>query len=147
MPNKSNLIGSRFGDKLQLEVIEKNKGKGTYTVKCHICATDPELFGEALYKISCSRLKAGNLPCGCSKRPVLTKEQHVIRCSRKCKENNFKFITFEEDWKGIDTKLKVKCLKDEHEWWISVDNLMRDKGCPKCRSAIISNNFKYKIFS
>ena len=45
-----------------------NKGSGNklYTVKCHTCAKDRELFGEALYKAPKDSILRGSASCGCS---------------------------------------------------------------------------------
>lgn len=131
------LTRPRFGEEGQLEVVGWS-GRSTqshkyYVLKCNKCGEDKELFGEGLFRSLKGHLVKGAVPCGCSKKPEWSKTQFYVLCKRNAKELGFKFLGFEGDWKGNNTKIKMLCA--EHGEWSSgiIHNLI-DKGhtCPEC---------------
>ena len=61
------------------------------------CSTDPELFGEGVFEILESKLKSGQIPCGCSGRGYhFSKEQYEIVCKRFADRHGWGFV----GWSG-----------------------------------------------
>lgn len=54
-----------------------------YIVSCTNCAKDPELHGDGLYSMTKTNLLAGNVPCGCSKKPCWSALQYKVLAGRK----------------------------------------------------------------
>ena len=42
------------------------------------------------------------------------------------------------------TKVKIKCLKDDHEWFVKPNQLSNGSGCPKCSGNIKLTNEELK---
>lgn len=57
-----------------------------------------------------------------------THEEFVREVEEKYKDK----YTILEKYKGIKTKILVRCNSCGHEWKITPDNLLRGKSCPKC---------------
>jgi hypothetical protein len=129
-------IGQRFGDGGHLEVIgwdgQKSGNVKKYKVLCHICAQDSEMFGDGVFYILAAHLRKGVKPCGCSKNPRFTKEQYLTRVRRECEANNCSLVDVSSEWRNVHTKVKIRCSKGLHEWWISISNFCQGKGCPGC---------------
>lgn len=132
-------VGTRFGKENQLEVIGwsgriyyKNKSRKAYIVKCNICANDSELFGDGLFSCPKNNLVGGQVPCGCSARPLWTKEQLEIRLSRKALGQNYKFISLLEPYTKATTKIEVSC--PVHGSWLNMNAnaFLSGQGCPNC---------------
>jgi hypothetical protein len=143
-------IGQRFGKTRQVEVLGLT---GTtilsgynklYYVKCYICAKDPELFGEAVYKTLKGNIKLGQLPCGCGKAPRWTETQQIIRIRRKCAQRQMDFQQFTSRPINTGTKLQIKCLKCKNIWSnCTVNNFLNQEkgnGCPTCAKSGFQEN-------
>lgn len=136
-------VGYRFGESNQLEVIsrvgKRRDGKDkTYAVKCHECAKDPELFGEAVFVSAKSNITKGYIPCGCGGGPQWTPYQYEVRIKRLCKEMNYEFVSFVDDGGtvGVHTHMRLKCLTDGNVWDTGVVGNLLGKnhhGCPECK--------------
>ena len=108
------LVGQFYGESNQYEIISygideafKSKQK-IYLVKCHLCALDPELFGEAIFKTRMAEMKNGNKPCGCSPNFRCNFEQNIVRCKRL----NNPMVTFEGyfgEYIGGQTRININC--------------------------------------
>lgn len=132
-----------FGDDGQLGVVGWSGRNGWsvkyYIVKCSKCTQDSELFGEGYFKSLKDNLLRGKVPCGCSKRPLWSKEQFVIRCYRKSNELGYSFLGFVGEWKGQKTKIRMLCVK--HGEWNSgtIHSLVGDEaGCLGCAIDVVS---------
>lgn len=131
-------IGFQLGIGNHLQVIgwDGSRTKGLakiYTVMCSVCAKDPELFGEGLFKSVKQSLVNGIIPCGCSVGPKWTEAQNIVRIERMCEKRNYKFIGFHGEYKGWNTYLSLKCLKDGCVWSTNtVHGLLSGKGCQVC---------------
>lgn len=137
----TDFIGSRFGDDLQIEVINKTtkKGRVSYTIKCHVCCNDSELFGSAEYNYSKTQLWGGNLPCGCSKNVQWTSEQYLIRIRRQCVKANCVLVEIPAGKIGSMTKLTLKCNVDGNVWSTTrVSHFLNGTGCPQCRNTFLT---------
>jgi hypothetical protein len=137
--NEWSLTRPAFGEDNQLTVIGWS-GKTTsnnkiYILKCNRCSQDNELFGEGYFKSQKGNLvNQGLVPCGCSKRPSWSKEQYIVRCSRKALELGYKFLGFIGDWENSNTKIRMLCEK--HGEWSSGKIyclISTGHGCPKCK--------------
>jgi predicted GIY-YIG superfamily endonuclease len=135
-------IGQRFGEDGQLEVIgwdgSRSYSNKVYTVKCHICSQDSELFGLGLFKSTKAQLKAGQTPCGCAKQHYWSKDQYEIKIQRICADRDFVFIGFSEKWEGNKTRVNLRCNKDGNEWSCTISTLLFGIGCPQCRNDLNS---------
>lgn len=131
-----------FGEHDQLEVIgwsgQKKSGGKYYILKCSICARDSELFKDGKFRSLKSNLLNGQIPCGCSIRTNWSKGQYSVLCSRKAEELGYKFLGFEGEWKGNNTRIKMLCEK--HGEWATgriVSLIQVDAGCFKCMADTI----------
>lgn len=143
-------IGSRFGDDLQIEVINKTKKKGrvSYTIKCHACCNDSELFGSAEYNYSKTQLLAGNLPCGCAKNVHWTSEQYLTRIRRQCTKSNCSLAEIPSGKINSLTKLALKCNVDGNVWSTTkVAHFLNGTCCPQCRNTLLSNRNRIDIYT
>lgn len=126
--------GTRFGTSGQLEVIGRytiDKIKTYYVARCEICQQDSALFGQGVFKIAKSAIKAGGVPCGCAVTPRWTEEQTKLRIQRKVSESEYKFCRYIGTYKGSKTRCILIC--DQHgEWETSFVNLLSGRGCRLC---------------
>lgn len=139
---KDDFIGEEFhtqkGGVLKVIGKEVIKRKVVYLCKCSVCSRDKELFPFP-FKITKASLLKGVSPCGCSKSPKWKKFQYKIRIERLCKDKNYTFLGFNKNYKGVDTKLNLKCNLDGHQWGsTNIDGLFNSKiGCPACGKEVI----------
>jgi hypothetical protein len=65
----------------------------------------------------------------------LSQEIVLENILNKCKEKNFSLV---EPFIYINsnTKIHIKCNKDNYDWYISYSNLMRNRGCSKCSNKL-----------
>lgn len=139
--------GSKFGDSQQVTVVGWSKrdkwNAKIYIVKCNICSSDVELFGDGYFHASKGNLLKGQLPCGCS-RTKWTEDQWKIICRRKAAKLGYEFIGWSGEYTGNATKLLMSCSK--HGVWNTGDitHLMTEqpRGCPIC-----ANESTGKLFS
>lgn len=80
-----------------------------------------------------------------SKLLTIPEEEALKKINKKCKERNYQFIGFVDDeWKGKNTYLKLKCNK--HGTWktTSYDGFIySDRGCPKCGLDVSKNSKRF----
>jgi len=145
-------VGYVYGPENQLEVFgwsgkqydHRGKGKKLYLSHCKICAQDPELFGNAVFSCTKSAISAGQIPCGCSKKPVWTEAQLMIRVDREAIKRGYRFLGFSEPYNKATTKLILEC--PEHGVWtkMAANNFFMGQSCPCCsnrtRSEILTNH-------
>jgi hypothetical protein len=140
-------IGMKYGEENQLEVIEQTINTRKYIknflVKCHSCAKDPELFGDAIFKATSAGILEENIPCGCGKNFRWSIEQRRIRVIRACEDSGkVVFLGFVGEQTGSEIKIKLRCLLDGHEWSPTMNNFMKGSGCPECKRLTISKGKK-----
>lgn len=132
-------VGTKFGKENQLEVIGwsgkiyyKNKSRKSYVVKCLICSKDPELFGDGLFSSPKNNLVGGQIPCGCSARPLWSRNQLEVRLTRKAEEMGYTFHNLLEPYTKATTKVLVSC--DKHGSWESMNAnaFLSNQQCPSC---------------
>lgn len=119
--NYLSYLGTRYGKDDHLEVIgwngERNKRGGkVYTVKCHECCQDPEMFGEGLFLATKGNLEHGALCCGCSVNHRYSEKQQRLRVERKLKGTTTDFVAFIGEYSGVSTKIRLKCNKHNTQW-------------------------------
>lgn len=130
-------VGSRFGKDGQIEVLTRlprspHHSSLMYSVICHKCKTDSEMYGDGIFTAYKDGLTAGKIPCGCSKNPRMSVNQWRIRVERKCLLTNYILIGFGE-WAGQSTYLTLECPIDGTVWsTCTINNFMRDRSCPTC---------------
>ena len=115
------------------------RGRKLFKVTCTECSKDPELFPDGYFVSTKSNLKKGQKPCGCAFNPRWKDWQYMILARRAGDKKNFIVHGFSEEFKNAYTKLSLECLKDEHKWVASIDEIVNGgRGCPKC-----AGNIKY----
>lgn len=111
-------------------VVDNMGAEHTYAVTCDICSNDNEMFGDGIFYINKARLMSGGLPCGCSKSPKLTIEQHTIRAARLLGVDGYKLISVGE-WIGNKTTVVAMC--DSHgQYKTSFDKIQCGYRCRRC---------------
>lgn len=134
-------FSSSYVKKNQLAMIglslHHTKKEKIYAVKCDICSKDPELFGDGIFFINKARLVAGSLPCGCSKAPKLSLEQHTIRAERSLNEDGYSILSVGE-WNGNKTLVTAFCEK-HGAYETSFDKIKCGYRCSKCAHEKISS--------
>lgn len=125
-------IGLTFGEDLQLEIVGKVKLKNRktgYIIHCKFCSQDEELFPYGSIISEFYNLKAGVLPCGCSKFPKWTENQMRIKIQRICNEKGYEFNGWVGDYKGNTTKVGITSPLGYSESQI-IARLLKGEGCP-----------------
>jgi hypothetical protein len=136
-PFLDDLCGFRFGSDQQLEVlavVDKVGYTKTYSVRCDICAKDPELFGNGTFKSYRTSIKNNYPPCGCGGRPLWSEDQFKVICKREALKRGFTLEGFFGEYKGNKTKLDLSC--ELHGKWNSTDinHFLNGRGCPGCKA-------------
>lgn len=106
-------------------------------VQCSLCARDQEMYGEGIFSISKSDIKAGRQLCACSKFFQHDNKQNLIRIERYLKEDTrgFSFVSLCDDFKKSTDKILLACPHEGHGIFdISLANLLQGRGCPQCRT-------------
>lgn len=131
--------GERYGEMGQIEVVgwlgHYTGVTRLYTVKCHICAEDEELWGNAEFLTQSSNLKGvGAYPCGCGRNPRWTKAQYKVHIDRHCKKRNYTYVGHIGEWRAGKTLLTFRCNIHDHEWSTTTANGAKnnDFSCPLC---------------
>ena len=131
---------SKDGNLEVVEIIKKCRHT-TYKVHCKICSKDKELFPLGYFVSTKSNLIKGQVPCGCSRHPLLNEQQWLTCANRLAK--GFIIHGYAEPYKGQTTKLDCECLIDKHKWSSTLSNIIhRRAGCPKCKANKTSDVFK-----
>jgi hypothetical protein len=122
-----------FGPEQQIKVIGKIAKSEYYVLKCYVCAEDPELFSNGIFRSTKAKLISGQLPCGCSPSPSWEEHQLQTLCARTCETIGIKFLDTVGEFKGLNSKARLSC--SEHGIWESTtlnSLLYNGVGCPKC---------------
>lgn len=129
--------GEVFGEKGQVVVLgwtcRNGSGRKLYLVHCTECAKDKELFGDGVFSSYRNNLVKGQVACGCSKKPLWSKEQLTVRLKRKADALGYTFISFSEEYNKALTKISISC--SNHGVWegtAACNFLSGQSGCPKC---------------
>lgn len=131
---------SKDGNLEVVEIIKKCRHT-TYKVHCKICSKDKELFPLGYFVSTKSNLIKGQVPCGCSRHPLLNEQQWLTCANRSAK--GFIIHGYAEPYKGQTTKLDCECLIDKHKWSSTLSNIIhKGVGCPKCKANKTSDVFK-----
>jgi len=108
-----------IGFKNENNTYENNK---TYLIlRCNKCG---QIWNTTCYN---KFISAGRSCPNCSPTQKLTKEEIIENINKICKEKDFKFIGFNGEYKGIGTKLLLKCNKCGKEWSTTTYNNFRKK--------------------
>lgn len=139
-------IGYRYGCGSQLGVVgwdgsRNGRGIKLYTVHCDVCETDPELHGDATYKMAKGDILVGGHPCGCSLIPKWTTAQYKVKVTRAAAEKNLIVHGFSTDVIQSDTKIRLECNVCGHKWStcnVSHFTGTESNGCPSCKKKAVS---------
>jgi len=132
-------VGTKWGVDGHLTVVgvsEYEKGRADISayVTCEVCSHDTELYGNGVFKIARSSLLQNGLPCGCSKFPKWSDEQHRVKVARICERENYEIVSFSCENLRTNSRVVLRCLDDGHEWSVSLNKLYVGRGCPECKS-------------
>jgi hypothetical protein len=144
-----NLVGFKFGESLQLEVIYidtecSGNNQRRAVVFCAICAKDTELFGDGVFRMSTKDIKNGKTVCGCASKPRWTRSQYETRIKRTGDVVGYSFVKWTSDFKSLKSRVILECKAKNHIWDTSLGNLLKGTACKKCLSERMSND-KHKI--
>jgi very-short-patch-repair endonuclease len=66
----------------------------------------------------------------------ITQKEAEFKIIKKCEEKNYSLLDFFK-YKNCDTKIHLKCNKDNHSWFVTYNNFINhNNGCPKCAKKI-----------
>lgn len=136
MDNTDEFVGSAFGN-LTVTGWDGTRVNGSkqYTLQCSECSRDTELFGDGLFYSTKHMLKQGKVPCGCATNPRWSSAQYSIRVKRVLSKQQVVIISHGEH-SGSGTKLRLRCLIDNHEWESSYKNVLAGYGCRVCGNSL-----------
>lgn len=129
--------GLKFGLNGHIVVIGHDGGdsrKRRHYFQCAICSQDQELNGDGIFKSFLSNVKNGSIPCNCSSKRMLTKEQYVILCKRHILTKGYEFVGLSEDFENTKSLVRIKCHA-HGEFQTKLKQVLNGKfGCLKCRA-------------
>lgn len=108
-------------------------GSITYRLThCDKCEEDPEMYGEGYFLTNLNSVTNKKVNCGCNRNYIKSKKQWEIVLKRKATGCGYVFEGFKDEFKNDRTKIILRC--PEHGVWdtCSINNFMRDRGCPEC---------------
>lgn len=107
----------------------RTEGSTLYEVECSVCSKDRELF-PSLTSTKAS-LKRGSVPCGCSKRPLWSLAQDLVRVKRVCHEKGYSFLGFNGEYEGSKTRLILHNPLTDNTWnTATINTLVHGVGDP-----------------
>lgn len=109
---KDHLTGAVF--KVSLTVLgwtRMNGSRRMYAIKCSICASDPQLYGEAIFETGRDSLLKGYKPCGCGQAYRPSRDQYELMIRRKASELDVEFIGWVDGFKNGSSKILMSCDK------------------------------------
>ena len=80
----------------------------------------------------------------CSGRHKRTYEEFIS--DLKAINENIVILTPQNEYVNGSTKVRCKCLIDEHEWFSLPSTLLRGTGCPKCYGHVTEKDFIEKLY-
>lgn len=136
------LIGKTFetpkgGVLTVVGLLSKDKySSKTYLVKCSLCAADPELFGDGIFKIL--RTSVGKkTPCGCAKKVFWKPEQYDTLVKRSAEGVDVMNLgTF-----SSKRSIVVKRCPIHGETSGDLESFLRSGKCPHCVDKASHNRF------
>lgn len=131
-----------FGEHNQLEVIGwsgKARTNNIYILRCRVCSNDPVLYGDGIFASVKSSLVKGAVPCGCAVSPRRTEDQCIELCNRNLENTNITFVRMAEPFKGVRTKITLRCNK--HGEWSNATfrSVQAGRGCPQCKADLTTH--------
>lgn len=124
--------GSVFDDLMVLGRLPKSGKIIQYLCKCSVCEKDPELFDEGYFRTTKAHLRAGRLPCGCSKSPRWNKNQAEIILQREANKDGFKLISQVGDFEGTRTRYVFCCPVHGNLIPKTFSDFMSGRRCIEC---------------
>jgi len=150
--NEDYVTGKVYGSCVVLGWSGKQHGKKLYVLQCNVCKEDPELFGDGLFISGKSNLDKGQISCGCSTKPLWTKEQLEVRLKREAESRGYIFHKLCDTYEKATTKIVVECKS--HGIWdtMQANNFLRGQDCPSCsaisrsKNLVHHNTFEDEVF-
>lgn len=99
----------------------ENPNPNSYTkivLNCNICSLDTEMFMEGDI-VSTRHYLGRRCPCACGHKYVWSERQNILRVERKCKDLDLIFLGWGSDYKGLNTKVKLKHSETGFEYTVS----------------------------
>lgn len=107
-------VGQRVGLQGQIEILSIDPPPQVKycKIKCHQCAKDPALFGDAIYTVGYLSTRYGSTPCGCSPSTKWTQAQDSLRITRLLENSDLSFEGYDGVYIGSMSKVLLKCKID-----------------------------------
>jgi hypothetical protein len=105
--------------------IYKNCDENNIKIKCN---KDGYEWVTSYYKF----IKQDTDCSKCSNRPIIIQQEAYNYVLNICFSKNYTLLEPFIYTNSKKTYIHLKCNKDNYDWYISYDNLMRGKNCPKC---------------
>jgi len=123
-----------------LEVVARWKSGRTFfvCVKCHICADDAELNGDALYEMREHKYLTGQKPCECSRAPRRSKEQYEVLLRRALELDGFSFVGWTSKEYTTSGRVLIKCPSHGVLEPKSVNDVLTGRRCIECRRELVA---------
>ncbi len=110
------------GDNYDYSLVEYNGNKNHVKIRC---IKHNLIFEQTPY----SHLKGNKCPI-CSKKYKKTREEFIIE-AQKIHGDKYDYSLVE--YKGVDTKVKIRCIKHNFTFCQTPDKHLNNRGCPICK--------------
>lgn len=139
-------FGQILGDYEIVGFLPHNSGQTKrYVVKCSVCALDPELFGLGLFA-GYYEVFVNYKACGCGRCFQYSEELQFKRIKRIVEQFGFKFVGFNEQYRGGKTKCTVECPKHGQNSNAAAQQIVQ-KNKPSCLGCKSDNQSSIGKFS
>jgi len=115
--------------------------KKYYEFSCSKCSLDSELWpaGSLISRIDCIKRQT---PCACSPITKWSKEQYAVIVKRSAKARGFSFLGWSSEWMFAATKVRCSCPKHGEFSGATINQFIRNVGCPGCKNDGVSLRMK-----
>lgn len=121
----------------KIDKLSTQGSKPYWLYKCKVCSVDKYTVNglcNGIFETTAGRVHSNSLPCRCSERPHLTKNQREYDIKIRCSENNYKFLGWiDKKYEGKNTTFKWLCPNDHLCTSSILCFLTLKNGCRRCR--------------
>lgn len=145
LPDEYHINNFKKNKSLENLSFKKNKeltnSVGSYVfwdVTCPICSNDEyakNVSGSDVFHSSTSQLRAGYIPCRCSKSYQWRKEERLYTVKKICKSYGYTFIKFLSEKVTNTTKLNFRCDKGHEDTTSVVGFINNGVKCKHCNES------------
>jgi hypothetical protein len=105
-----------FGNTLSVTGYYTEKQKGRLILECSICSVDEELFPFGSIVTSTDSVNNMRCVCACNPKYKHSRKQNDLRILRRCKELNYTFQGYINQYAGVTTKLRLYNPSTGNTW-------------------------------